>query len=178
MVGTIEPRKNHLLVLDAFEQLFDSTPDLELTFIGRLDWGNSSIGRRLQSATTKYPRLQVIGDANDDVVRRSVQNARATIFVSAAEGFGLPPVESLWLGTPVIASAGVPSLEEIGDKGIHVVNELTPAGIRDAVVRFLDDSYYATKAHEAGQLTLPDWKSFASGIVKWVTDISTSELNS
>ena len=57
----------------------------------------------------------------------------ATIYISEAEGFGLPPVESLWLGTPVVASAAIPSLEAIGPAGVHIVEpvntiELSPRG--------------------------------------------------
>ena len=98
-----------------------------------------------------------------------VRNARATLSPSSAEGFGLPPVESLWLGTPVVASKHIPSLEQIGSRGVCQVDPLDAAGIRAAVLSLLEPDYYSKKAAEAADLELPVWKGFAEQTAAWVT---------
>ena len=118
VVGTIEPRKNPNVILEAFEPLLQRFPDMRLTFLGRMGWVDTAFCRRMQAAAQgKMPGVEWLPSPSDTVIRQHVQAARATVYISAAEGFGLPPVESLWLGTPVIASAGMPSLERVGGPG-------------------------------------------------------------
>jgi glycosyltransferase involved in cell wall biosynthesis len=105
--------------------------------------------------------------ANDGFVRESVLDSRATIYVSTVEGYGLPPVESLWLGTPVIASPNIPSLERYSSNGIHVVDPLHPETLREAVLSFLANSYANRKIEETIDLNLPTWRSFAEGVLQW-----------
>jgi glycosyltransferase involved in cell wall biosynthesis len=168
VVGTIEPRKNHALVLDAFEHLLRSVEGLRLTFLGRLGWADAQVTERIrQMAAGNCPGFAWISDADDNCIRQHVERARATVYVSSAEGFGLPPVESLWLGTPVIASRNLPSLEEVGSCGVHVVDPLDAATLREAVRLFLDDSFAEAKAREASAVTLPTWASFARQVAAW-----------
>jgi glycosyltransferase involved in cell wall biosynthesis len=167
VVGTIEPRKNHALVLDAFEPLLRSVEGLRLTFLGRLGWADAQVAERIQMAAGNWPGFAWLSDADDNCIRQHVERARATVYVSAAEGFGLPPVESLWLGTPVIASRNLPSLEEVGSGGVHVVDPLDAATLRDVVRLFLDDSFAEAKAREASAVALPTWASFARQVAKW-----------
>jgi glycosyltransferase involved in cell wall biosynthesis len=172
VVGTIEPRKNHLMVLEAFEPLFQCVPDLRLTFVGRIGWLNSDDRARIESARSRYKGFNICSIADDATVQRYIRESRATIFASAAEGFGLPPVESLWLGTPVICSGSIPSLETCGIRGVHVLETLTAQQIRSAVLEFIDPSYAETKVKEAQALQLPTWKSFACAVRDWVTKLS------
>jgi glycosyltransferase involved in cell wall biosynthesis len=170
-VGTIEPRKNHRLILDAFEPLLRSVEGLRLTFLGRLGWVDAEFAERLRwMAAGNCPGFGWISDADDNCVRRHVEAARATVYVSAAEGFGLPPVESLWLGTPVIASPNLPSLEAIGSCGVEIVDPLDAVTLRQAVVRFLEDSFAGSKVQGARGLDLPTWASFAEQVATWCAD--------
>jgi len=167
-VGTIEPRKNHSLILEAFEPLLHTIQGLRLTFLGRLGWVDPKFAEHLTSfAAENREAFSWISDADDDCIRRHVNSARATVYVSSAEGFGLPPVESLWLGTPVIASSGLPSLETIGQQGVEIVAPLDVAQLRVAVQKFIENSFAAEKEAEALKLDLPTWASFARQVASW-----------
>lgn len=168
VIGTIEPRKNHELILDAFEPLMARRPDVHLIFAGALGWVNPSFAHRIASLAARCRQFSLVADAGDSTLADLTAESVATIYVSEAEGFGLPPVESLWLGTPVIASVGIPSLERIGAVGVRVVDPLTQLGIRKAAVAFLDEGYRTRKAYEVERLDLPTWPSFASEICAWI----------
>jgi len=167
-VGTLEPRKNQALIVDAFEPLLRNTEGLRLTLLGRLGWADKAFIDRVRWLSEgNCPGFEWIPNPDDDCIRRHVEAARATVYVSAAEGFGLPPVESLWLRTPVIASPDLPSLELIGSCGVEVVDPLNASSLREAVLKFLDDSYASVKIDETGELDLPTWASFANQVARW-----------
>lgn len=170
VLGTIEPRKNHPLILEAFEPLLRQIKGLELSFIGKMGWVNSDFAEKVRALTSDSGSGFKFFSAPDDVsIRAYIERSRATIYVSAAEGYGLPPVESLWVGTPVIASTTVPSLERLGTQGIHYVEPLNVVNLRRAVLAFLDDEYANRKTQETESLKLPTWESFTSQVLAWCT---------
>jgi glycosyltransferase involved in cell wall biosynthesis len=168
VLGTVEPRKNHALILEAFEPLLRQIPGLELSFIGRMGWVESNFAKKVE-ALNSDPKsgFHFYSTPGDEQIRIQIEQARATIYVSAAEGYGLPPVESLWLGTPVIASALVPSLTRLGSSGIHYVEPLNVVNLRRAVLAFLDDDYANQKIKEATSMNLPTWRSFTEEVFEW-----------
>ena len=167
VVGAIKRHKNPSIILEAFEPLLWAIDGLRLTFLGKLDWVESGFEERLRSMAARCPGLSWTSNASDTCIRKHVEEARATVFVSAAEGFGLPPVESLWAGTPVIASPNIPSLERAGSQGIEIVDPVNAVNLRAAVTRFLDDRFAAAKAREARALDLPTWRSFTEEVAAW-----------
>ncbi len=169
-IGTIEPRKNHEMILDAFEPLLAQRADVHLTFAGALSIVAPRVAERIVSLAVRSRQFNLVTNASDSTLADLALESVATIYVSEAEGFGLPPVESLWLGTPVIAAGGTPSLEQIGTTGVHIVEPLTPLGIREAAVAFLDEGYRAEKAAEAETLDLPTWPAFASEVCAWIEE--------
>ncbi|MBZ5723452.1 MAG: glycosyltransferase [Acidobacteriia bacterium] len=168
VVGRLEPWKNPSLILDAFEPLLRDVAGLQLHFLGPLgDHIEPSLAARLEVMAAHHPGLSHCPHPDDGTMRRHIDESRATIFVSVAEGFGLPPVESLWRGTPVIVSRGLPSLEGYGPAGLHVVEPLDAANLRSAVTAFFDDAYWRQKSQEAGGLDLPTWRSFTQELAQW-----------
>jgi glycosyltransferase involved in cell wall biosynthesis len=171
VLGTIEPRKNHDLILEAFEPLLRQIEGLSLSFIGKIGWINRALEEKVRTlASDKNSGFHFRSAPDDGSIRNYIEQSRATIYVSSAEGYGLPPVESLWLGTPVIASKANPSLERLGSTGVHYVDPLAVNQIRRAVVEFLDDGYANRKVEEAAELTLPTWRSFTDEIVRWCAE--------
>jgi glycosyltransferase involved in cell wall biosynthesis len=168
VLGTIEPRKNHALIVEAFEPLLRETDRLNLVFVGKMGWVDSEFARKMQAlASRRNSGFQFRTAPGDCAIRSYVGQSRATIYVSSAEGYGLPPVESLWLGTPVIASKTIPSLKDIGCGGVHYVEPLTAANLAQAVQAFLNDDYANQKTEEAARLSLPTWKSFTEAVLHW-----------
>lgn len=167
VLGTIEPRKNHALILDAFEPLLGKVRGLTLQFIGNMGWADSRFVQKVQSlAAQSDSGFRFFSAPDDGAIRRHIEASRATLYVSAAEGYGLPPVESLWVGTPVIASDSVPSLVGMGG-GVHIVSPLNPINLRRAVLAFLDDEYANRMAEEAAEVKLPTWNSFTQDVLAW-----------
>lgn len=111
-VGTIEPRKNHEFLINAFEQgLFDE--DLYLVFAGKIGWNVENLMKRISEHPEKDVHLFHFEGLNDASIDYLYSNALAVAVPTYAEGFGLPVVESLQRGTPVIAS-DIPILRETG----------------------------------------------------------------
>ncbi|HEX7360786.1 MAG TPA: glycosyltransferase [Bryobacteraceae bacterium] len=168
VLGTIEPRKNHALILEAFEPLLGKIQGLTLSFVGRMGWVDSDFARRVHAlASDNRSGFQFHDAPTDSAIRIQIEQSRATIYASDAEGYGLPPVESLWLGTPVIASKTIPSLQALPGAGIHYVEPLDVERLRQAVLAFLDDGYANQKVEEALHLELPTWRSFTQEVLRW-----------
>jgi len=114
-VGTLEPRKNHGLLLDAFEGLWATGSEARLVIAGRAGFGSEDLRRRMRRHRERGHRLFVFEDLSDAELARVYGAAAAVVCPSFAEGFGLPLVEALTRGVPVIAS-DIPSHVEVGGK--------------------------------------------------------------
>jgi glycosyltransferase involved in cell wall biosynthesis len=168
VLGTIEPRKNHRLILEAFEPLLREIDGVRLDFIGKIGWVDSEFAEKVQAlAKDESSGFRFYPLPGDGAIRQCIEQSRATIYASTAEGYGLPPVESLWVGTPVIASSTIPSLKGRESAGIHLVNPLNAVNLRRAVFAFLDDAYANRKTEETLSLNLPTWRSFTREVLRW-----------
>ncbi len=166
VLGTIETKKAADEVLRAFVEVMALHRNIRVTFAGRLSPG---LEGAFVSAYHRFPdRLEILKDVEDHVVASRLKSATAVVFASTAEGFGLPPLESLYVGVPVIVSRGLPSLEGMGSRGIVTIDEPRSDAIREAILRFLDAGFCQQKAAEARQLRLKTWREFTEGIACWV----------
>jgi glycosyltransferase involved in cell wall biosynthesis len=105
IVGTIEGRKNHLLLLHIWKRMAASGNDVPLlVIIGQRGWEAESVTAMLDEATDLKQHVLELGSCSDDELAAIVAGARALLMPSFAEGFGIPIAEALALGTPVIAS--------------------------------------------------------------------------
>ncbi len=116
-LGTIEPRKNHLLLLHVWREMaaraLPGTLPPKLLVLGRRGWENENIVDLLERCELLRGVVQELGTPPDAEVARLVANATALLFPSFVEGYGLPVAEALSLGTPVICSDTAP-LREVG----------------------------------------------------------------
>lgn len=118
MVGTLEPRKGHAEVLDAFERLWTRGDDARLLILGREGWLVEGLLARLRGHAELGRRLHWLADAADAELAVAYARATALIAASRAEGFGLPLVEAQQMGLPVIA-ADIPVFREIGGPAVR-----------------------------------------------------------
>lgn len=113
-VGTIEPKKNLPFLLDAFERLWERHPDVPLVVVGRIGWNSETTCARLRSLIAAGHPLHWFSNIEDHELSWCYRNARALIYPSMIEGFGLPLLEALLHGCPVLAS-DIPVFHEIGE---------------------------------------------------------------
>ena len=117
MVGTIEPRKGHELVLDTFEYLWDQGQDHKLCIVGKPGWNMDAFVARLRSHPQAGKKLLLLDHASDQTLRDAYRQADALIQASAGEGFGLPLIEAGQYGIPVLCS-DIPVFHEVGGDNV------------------------------------------------------------
>jgi glycosyltransferase involved in cell wall biosynthesis len=113
MVGTVEPRKNHLTVMRAFAEHRRRQPDSSLMLVtaGSAGWHYRPVLQAIDELQLAGHVIR-LGTIGPDVLKWLYQHSRALLFPSLYEGFGLPVLEALSLGCPVVA-ARLPSVMEI-----------------------------------------------------------------
>ncbi len=117
MVGTIEPRKNHAVVLRAFEkELFNK--GIGLVFAGRKGWNSDSFIEYIERLNKKEKLFAYFEGMNNASIDYLYHNSSIIAFPSYAEGYGLPIVEALQRGVPVIA-ANIEVSREVGKEYCH-----------------------------------------------------------
>ena len=111
-VGTIEPRKNLLVLISAFDALTRVQPDsdLQLVIAGGRGWLSGPLFEALEKSPVRS-RILLTDYLHDDELRGLYSSCRAFVYPSIYEGFGLPPLEAMACGAPVVAS-GIPALIE------------------------------------------------------------------
>jgi glycosyltransferase involved in cell wall biosynthesis len=114
VLGTIEPRKNHLLLLNLWRELVEhhGSAAPHLVLIGRRGWECENVVDMLERCDALRDHVHEVPDCPDASLAQYLQHARALLFPSFAEGFGMPLVEALLMGTPVVAST-LPVFREI-----------------------------------------------------------------
>ena len=103
MVGTLEPRKGYADVLDACDILWKSSVKFNLVIVGRPGWKTENLQKRIRCHFQFGKQLFWFDDASDEALGLLYQVCRGVIVASLAEGFGLPMVEALGRGKPVLA---------------------------------------------------------------------------
>jgi glycosyltransferase involved in cell wall biosynthesis len=134
MVGTVEPRKNHWMMLQLWRQMIRQGDDPpRLVIVGARGWENESV-HDLLSRTPDLARfvLHLEGLSNEGL-RRVIGHARALLMPSYIEGFGIPVIEAATLGTPVIASDH-PVFAEVSQGQARLVGALDGPGWRRAIL--------------------------------------------
>ncbi|WP_298806875.1 glycosyltransferase family 1 protein [uncultured Lentibacter sp.] len=121
-VGTIEPRKNHLLLIDVWEQMEKQTPpqDLpQLLICGQRGWKNDEFFFRFENSRLKGRFIHEVSGLSDGAISALLEDAAGVVFPSLAEGYGLPALEAAARGVPVIC-ADLPVYKEVlGDIPVY-----------------------------------------------------------
>lgn len=148
MVGTIEPRKNHALVLDAL----DNGLNVNVVFAGRIGWNVEALVERIEKHPLYKKRLFLINDANDAAINKLYENAFLLAFPTFNEGFGLPIIESFQRGTSVIAS-DLPVLREVGGEFADYFDNTDCK----ALVKYVDECLENPEKYEQKKSRLKDY---------------------
>ncbi len=133
-VGTVQPRKNYVRLIKAFAQLRASR--LQLVIAGGMGWLYQDI---LAEAEKHAGSVRLLGFVDDGDLPALYRNASLLAFPSLYEGFGLPVLEAMACGVPVICS-DVSSLPEVAGDAALLVDPLATAGLTEALARVLEDA--------------------------------------
>jgi len=130
-VGTIEPRKNIVNIIRAFKTIVAKNPNIKLVIVGKKGWLYDEIFNEVRNLSLEN-NIIFTGYVSDEDLPAFYKNAILFIYPSKYEGFGLPPLEAMSFGCPVITS-NISSLPEVvGDAGI-LVNPGSVEEISDAM---------------------------------------------
>lgn len=160
MVGTVEPRKGHRVVLDAFEALWLDGVDADLMIVGKKGWGVAHLIGRIRAHPEFGKRLAWREKVSDEELGSLYAQCDALIAASFAEGFGLPIVEAGHFGKPVLAS-DIPVFREVG-KGAAAAN-FFKVGDSTALATVVRKFMKARrKANAQSRMEWPSWAESAA----------------
>lgn len=139
-LGTIEPRKNHLMLLHVWRRLAERLGSAAplLVVVGRRGWENEMVLDLIDRAPALRGTVIEVNDLPDAALVSLVKGARALLFPSFAEGFGLPLAEALALGAPAIAS-DLPAFREVGGDRFETIDPLDGPGWERAIEDYAAD---------------------------------------
>ncbi len=147
-VGTLEPRKNVSTLLKAFHRLREQGYKLHLAIVGRKGWLYEDIFSTLtQLKLADY--VHFLENTPNEDLARLYNAAQCLALPSYYEGFGLPPLEAMACGTPVVVSNRASLPEVVGDAGL-LIDPDRPEELSAALVRVLDDGELRATLHRRG----------------------------
>ena len=148
-VGTIEPRKDLPTLVRAFEQVTRSrNSELQLVIAGRRGWLVDDLLKQI-NASAAVDRIRLTGYVSDEALRALYSTCRAFVYPSTYEGFGLPPLEAMACGAPVIATR-IKSIVEVCRDAALMVEPKSVDALTKAINDLLDDDKARRQLSSAG----------------------------
>jgi glycosyltransferase involved in cell wall biosynthesis len=172
MLGTVEPRKNHLLLLHAWRNLVVQDPRApRLVLVGGRGWEYEQVADILdRSSALRNHILEIRGLPSSDLIEL-MRGAQALLTPSFDEGYGLPLVEALSIGTPVVAS-DIPVFREVTQGRATFISQLNGEAWSLAVKRLADDKdYVAAKRAEARLFEPPTWPGYFEEVTSFLASL-------
>jgi glycosyltransferase involved in cell wall biosynthesis len=172
-LGTIEARKNHLLLLETWSRLIDrlGMQAPQLLIVGQRGWHAEDVFALLDRSEKLRGHVVELNNCSDEEFTAIVSSARALLFPSYAEGYGLPLIEALRLGVPVIAS-DLPVFREIAGTIPTYLNPLDAEGWEKAILDYSGDS--GPRDEQLRRMTsfrAPDWESHFDAVERWLRSL-------
>lgn len=168
-VGSREPRKNHLNLLHACELNWQAGHEFTLVLVGGNAWETRRVDTLISDLQQRGRSIVSVAGVDDVVLRELYTLSRFTVFCSLNEGFGLPIVESLSRGTPVLTS-DFGSMRHLGDgNGAGFVDPHSPRAMAASIERLLNDdellAQLAAQTRSADQKTWDDYAQEIRGLM-------------
>lgn len=160
-VGTVQPRKNYIRLIDSLAQLRSSGHDIDLVVIGGKGWLSDPIYQAAQTPRVSQ-HVHMLGHLPDDDLRLLYTHAACFVMPSLYEGFGLPILEAMACGAPVVTS-DVSSMPEAAGDAALLCNPYDVEAIAHAIARMLTDTSLRDNYIQRGykHVTRYTWESGA-----------------
>ncbi|WP_238548063.1 glycosyltransferase family 4 protein [Meridianimarinicoccus roseus] len=166
IVGTVEPRKNLRVLLDAWEHLRTrGGPVPQLRVIGKRGWVTEANIGDAERAAALAPDVVELDRVDDDALMAQLSGACALLFPSFTEGWGMPLVEAAIMGIPAIA-ADIPAFHEAGQGCVLLIDPADPTAWADAVTAYAAPASKARAAALDGlaRFVPPQWTAHFEGL--------------
>lgn len=174
MLGTIEGRKNHLMMLNVWKQLVEEhgRDAPQLVIIGRRGWESEQAVDMLDRCEALRGHVIELQRCSDRRLADYMRHARALLFPSFVEGYGLPLVEALASGTPVIASDLGVFRELAGDIPLYI-NPIYGLRWKQAVLDYAhgDSPSRAAQLARIKDYRAPSWHDHFAAVDAWLEDM-------
>jgi glycosyltransferase involved in cell wall biosynthesis len=167
MVSTLEPRKNHGYLLDAFELLWKSGLNVNLLLIGKVGWKCKGLIKRILSHPEYNRRLFMLNRVADTELEYCYRMARCLLLPSFVEGFGLPLVEAMQRGIPAMAS-DIPVFREVGGDYIAYFDPFNPDTL-SALVRQYEKNGQFPASKPLTEWTWLTWRDSTRQLLSKIT---------
>jgi glycosyltransferase involved in cell wall biosynthesis len=177
VVGTIEPRKNHLLLLQIWRTFAEQGGVIpKLLIVGARGWGCEQVSEILDRSTSLAPHIIEASRLSIPGLARLIANARAVLVPSLDEGYGLPLVEALTLNTPVIAT-DKPVFHEVTQGCATFISNIDGLGWRDTIREFgsANSPRYVAARRAAKSFRPLTWESYFEGIDNFLLSFDGGE---
>jgi glycosyltransferase involved in cell wall biosynthesis len=174
-VGTVEPRKGHAQVIDAFEYLWSAGTQFHLMMVGRPGWKMDSLLERLRNHAERGKRFTWLENASDQELHAAYANATAALVASFGEGFGLPIVEAARYKIYVIAR-NLDVFREVANDGAFYFDAHSGEQLAQALLQW-HDRYRAGLAPSPSAISAWTWRESAKELLHKIQSIVV-ELNS
>lgn len=170
-VGTIQPRKNYRRLMEACDPIA-AQRDLSLVLAGQTGW----LADPIEAAAAERPYIHLMGYFEDEDLPALYRQAAVLAFPSLYEGFGLPPLEAMACGTPVVASNASSVPEVVGEAALSI-DPLDVEGLTAALHRALEDKELRARLREAGlaQAAKFTWPSAARAWLELIDQLDPTE---
>jgi glycosyltransferase involved in cell wall biosynthesis len=170
MVGTLEPRKGHSQVLDAFEQLWLDKHEMNLAIVGKQGWLAESLVKRLRSHVELNKHLFFFEAISDEQLKQFYAAGTCLIAASYGEGFGLPLIEAAQHKLPIIAR-DIRVFREVAGEHAFYFSAATSDELAQSITDWL--ALYRTKEHpRSDQMSWLTWKDSAWQLSRILTENS------
>ncbi|OUV02327.1 MAG: hypothetical protein CBC42_05925 [Betaproteobacteria bacterium TMED82] len=172
MVGTVEPRKGHQQVLDAFNLMWEKGEDPALLIIGKKGWNVDELVEQIESCKFFRKHLLWLKDCSDEFLLRLYAEATGLIAASYAEGYGLPVVESQNFGLSVFAR-DIPVFREINEsfKNIHLFSASSAQRLQQSFIKWRN-GLEISKSEKTRSIEPDCWENATKELQKIIFDNS------
>ncbi|MDD2768536.1 MAG: glycosyltransferase family 1 protein [Methylococcus sp.] len=157
MVGTLEPRKGHVQVLDAFDRLWQSGADVNLAIVGKQGWMVEEVVERLRHHPEQNKRLFWLEGISDADLEKIYAASTCLIAASYGEGFGLPLIEAAQHKLPIIAR-DIPVFREVAGEHAYYFDATAPVNLAQSIHKWLELTSNKENTPRSDEMPWMTWK--------------------
>ncbi len=168
-IGTVEPRKNHLLLLNLWRRFAErSLAAPKLLIVGQIGWNNEMVLDMLDRSPGLRGRVLQVSGLSDAACRQLLVRSRALLAASFSEGYGIPLVEALTGGVPVICS-DIPVFREITQGAAEFCHPLDGPVWERAILRHMNLAHAEAARSGTASFRPPTWERYFDDLIAFLS---------